>query len=104
MAGDYTRFRYNPLKNTTGVQMQQGRVLLDQDWNEFVQLQDRRWRSETMDIMGRAVVPIDTKTAFELDIAGTSFTIGIGRMYVDGLQAENHGIDPADPARRVYDP
>src|ERR1035438_5305706 len=57
-----------------------------------------------MDIMGRAVVPIDTKTAFELVIGGASFTIGIGRMYVDGLLAENHGIDPTDPAKRIYDP
>src|ERR1035438_7441346 len=104
MAGDYTRFRYNPLTDTTGVQMQQGRVLMDQDWNEYVQLQDRRWRAETMDIMGRAVVPIDTKTAFEILIGGTSFTIGIGRMYVDGLLAENHGIDPTKPAKRIYDP
>src|SRR5580704_4771722 len=104
MAGDYTRFRYNSSNNTTGVQMQQGRVLLDQDWNEYIQLQDRRWRAETIDIMGRAIVPIDTPTAFELAIGGTSFTIGIGRMYVDGLLAENHGIDPADPTKRVYDP
>jgi hypothetical protein len=104
MAGDYTRFRYNPMKDTSGVQMQQGRVLLDQDWNEYVQLLDRRWRAETMDIIGRAVVPIDTPTAFELLIGGTSFTIGIGRMYVDGLLAENHGIDPTDPTKRLYDP
>src|SRR6516164_9112309 len=104
MAGDYTRFRYNPLKDTNGVQMQQGRVLLDQDWNEYVQLQDRRWRSETMDIVGRAVVPIDTPTAFEISVAAPSFTIGIGRMYVDGLQPENHGLDPLDPAKRKYDP
>lgn len=104
MAGDYTRFRYNPLKDTSGVQMQQGRVLLDQDWNEYVQLQDRRWRAETMDTIGRAVVPIDTPTAFELFIGGTSFSIGIGRMYVDGLLAENHGVDPADPTKRLYDP
>lgn len=105
MAGDYTRFRYNPLKDTTGVQMQQGRVLLDQDWNEYVQLQDRRWRVETMDIMGRAVVPIETPKGFEILVAGGNLTIGVGRMYVDGLLAENHGIDPADPpAKRDYDP
>jgi hypothetical protein len=104
MAGDYTRFRYNPMKDTSGVQMQQGRVLLDQGWNEYVQLLDRRWRAETMDIMGRAVVPMDTPTAFELFIGGATFTIGIGRMYVDGLLAENHGLDPADPTKRLYDP
>src|SRR5689334_3086557 len=104
MAGDYTRFRYSPLKDTSGVLTQQGRVMLDQDWNEFVQLQDRRWRSESMDIMGRAVVPIDTITAFEIVPVGASFTIGIGRMYVDGLQPENHGVDPLDATQRHYDP
>jgi len=104
MAGDYTRFRYNPLKDTSGVLMQQGRVLLDQDWNEYVQLQDRRWRAETMDIMGRAVVPAETPQGFELKFVGGKLTIGIGRMYVDGLLAENHGLDPADPTKRKYDP
>jgi hypothetical protein len=102
MAGDYTRFRYDPLKDTTGILMQQGRVLLDQDWNEYVQLQDRRWRAETMDIMGRAVVPINTPTGFQIGIAPgppPNLTIGIGRMYVDGLQPENHGTDPTK-----YDP
>ncbi len=105
MAGDYTRFRYNPMKDTAGVLIQQGRVLLDQDWNEYIRLQDRRWRAETMDIMGRAVVPVDAP-GFELKFVGSKLTIGIGRMYVDGLLAENHGIDPADsnPLKRKYDP
>jgi hypothetical protein len=104
MAGDYTRFRYNPLKDTTGVLVQQGRVLLDQDWNEYVQLQDRRWRAETIDIIGRAVVPAETPQGFELKFVGGKLTIGIGHMYVDGLIAENHGIDPTDPTKRKYDP
>src|ERR1035438_15278 len=100
MAGDYTRFRYNPLKDTTGLLMQQGRVLLDQDLNEYVHAQDPRSGAGTLDTTGRAVVPIDTKNAFQLTIAGTSFTIGVGRMYVDGLTAENHGVDPTDPSKR----
>lgn len=103
MAGDYTRFRYNPVKDTSGVLMQQGRVLLDQDWNEYVQAQERRWRAETIDIIGRAVVPTDAP-GFELKFTGGVLTIGIGRMYVDGLLAENHGVDPTDPANRIYDP
>src|SRR5260221_415625 len=102
MAGDYTRFRYDPLKDTTGVLMQQGRVLLDQDWNEYVQLQDRRWRAETIDIVGRAVVPADAP-GFELKFVSGKLTTGIGRMYVDGLLAENHGTDATDPAKRKYD-
>src|SRR6266849_7032306 len=102
MAGDYTRFRYNPLKDTTGVLMQQGRVLLDQEWNEYVQLQDRRWRAETIDIIGRAVVPAETPQSFELKFVAGKLTIGIGHMYVDGLMAECHGLDPTDPTKRKY--
>jgi len=94
MAGDYTRFRYDPLRDSTGILMQQGKVLVDQDWNEQTLLQDRRWRTETVDIIGRAVVPTETPNGFEILIAGTSLTIGQGRMYVDGLMAENHGTGP----------
>jgi len=104
MAGDYTRFRYNPLKDTSGVLMEQGRVLVDQDLNQYVQLIDRRWRAETMDIIGRAVFPSDTPNAFQILIGGATFTIGIGRMYVDGLMGENHGLDPTAPTKRTYDP
>ncbi len=96
MAGDYTRFRYDPLKDSTGILMQQGKVLVDQDWNESAHLQDRRWRTETTDIMGRAVVPIETPNGFEIQIAGSNLTIGRGRMYVDGLMAENHGANPIE--------
>ena len=96
MAGDYTRFRYNPRKDASGILMQQGKVLVDQDWNEHAELQNRRWRTETTDIIGRAVVPIETPTGFEILISGTNLTIGRGRMYVDGLLAENHGADPLE--------
>ena len=33
MPGDYTRLRFNPLKDGSGILMQQGRVMLYQDWN-----------------------------------------------------------------------
>ena len=34
MSGDYSRFPFDPRRNYSGVLLQQGRVLLDQDWNE----------------------------------------------------------------------
>ena len=71
--------------------MQQGRVQLDADWNEWNEILDRRWRSETIDIIGRCVVPLETPDGFEIQISGGSLTIGRGRIYVHGLQAENHG-------------
>lgn len=60
----------------------------------------RRWRAETVDIIGRAVVPESTPNAFYITPSGPGmFTIGIGRMYVDGLLAECHGLKPV-----VFDP
>ncbi|HEV2387298.1 MAG TPA: DUF6519 domain-containing protein [Candidatus Acidoferrales bacterium] len=100
MAGDYTKFRFSPAKDAAGILMQQGRVMLDQDWNELVELLDRRWRTETLDIIGRAVVPRQTPDAFKIRITpANDLTIGCGRIYVDGLLAENHGASPLQ-----YDP
>jgi hypothetical protein len=97
--GDYTRWTFNPAKDYAEVFKQQGRVDLDADWNEFVEIVNRRWRAETIDIMGRAVVPVTTPgttpTAFFITPTSPGhFTIGVGRMYVDGLLAECHGVAP----------
>lgn len=95
MSSDISRQRFNPANDFSGVLMQQGRVQLDADWNEWNDIRDRRWRSETIDIIGRCVVPLQTPNGFQIQINGSSFTIGPGRIYVDGLQAENHGAgDP----------
>jgi hypothetical protein len=100
MGGDYTRWTFNPAKDYAELFKQQGRVDLDADWNEFVEIVNRRWRAETIDIIGRAIVPMSTPNAFAITPTGPGqFTIGIGRMYVDGLLAECHGLNPF-----VYDP
>jgi hypothetical protein len=97
MSGDYTRFTFDPRRDRSGVLMQQGRVMLDADFNEQVELVGRRLRAETMDIIGRCIVPIDTPDAFHIQLTGTGgLTIGRGRMYVDGLLAENHGAGPLE--------
>src|SRR5450759_320711 len=96
MGGDYTRWTYNPAKDYSGVLKQQGRVDLDADWNELIETIDRRWRAETVDIIGRAVVTMSTPEAFLIVPTGPGqFTIGVGRMYVDGLLAECHGLGPS---------
>ncbi len=92
MSGDYTRFTFKPLKDYSGLFKQQGRVDLDSDFNELIEIIDRRWRSETIDIIGHGVVPNTTPDAFMIrPTAMGDFDIGIGRMYVDGIQVENHG-------------
>src|SRR5207247_6815842 len=94
MSGDYSRVRFDPKNDFSSVLMQQGRVQLDSDWNEFADLLDRRWRAETTDIIGRNTVPKETPEGFRIQIPGSDLTIGRGRMYVDGLLAENHGKAP----------
>jgi hypothetical protein len=100
MSGDYSRRRFDPRAHHAGVLMQQGRVQLDSDWNEVVEIADRRLRAETVDLVGGApkpglpgvaVYPRQTPEAFLVKVANGRIAIGRGRMYVDGLLAENHG-------------
>ena len=94
MSGDYSRKRFNPEKHFQGVLRQQGRVDLDADWNEYVDLQERRWRAETIDVVGRCGVPSETPDGFKIAGSAANLTIGQGRIYVDGFLAENHGANP----------
>jgi hypothetical protein len=92
MAGDYTKFTFDPRNRYSGVHMQQGRVQLDSDWNEQARLLDRRLRVQAQDTFGFEWVPkTTTPDAFRLTgVAGppVDFQIGAGRMYVRGLLAE----------------
>ncbi len=105
MGADVSRVRFDPVRDLAGVVMQQGRVLLDGDWNELVAIVERRLRAGAADlgstgpvpgIAGTAVVPATTPDGFRLDATAGAITIGRGRMYVDGLLAENHGTGPAE--------
>lgn len=96
MSGDYSRKTFNPLRDFSGVLMQQGRVQLDADWNELVGIISRRLSAETIDIIGRGTVPRETPDGFKIEISNGALTIGRGRIYVDGLLAENHGKSPLE--------
>jgi hypothetical protein len=91
MAGDYTRFSFDPADDYAGVRMQQGKVMVDADWNELVDALDRRARAESIDTVGRCAVPRETPNGFRITIDAGTLTIGPGRAYVDGLLAENRG-------------
>jgi Family of unknown function (DUF6519)/Right handed beta helix region len=102
---DTSRFTFDPRKDYSGVVMQQGRVQLDADWNEWLAELVRRTQAGTLDLLDRAAYPATTPFAFQIAAStgpgGTkTLTIGPGRMYVDGLLAENHG----DPAAARWDP
>jgi hypothetical protein len=103
MGADVSRVRFDPLRDFAGVVLQQGRLLLDGDFNEYVALLDRRLRAETCDLTsfgpdpnhaGTSWVPRQTPDGFRVTASGGALSIGRGRMYVDGLLAENHGTTP----------
>lgn len=101
MSGDYSRHRFDPRLNFAEVLMQQGRVQLDADWNELVEVIARRLQAGSLDTFGQAVVPRETPTGFEIIPSAGALTIGRGRIYVDGVLAENHGTGVTGWDRRL---
>ncbi len=94
MSFDLSRVRFDVRKDFLGVIMQQGRVQLDADWNEWVAQLIRRVQAGTLDVVGAAAVPRETPNGFLIQVQGGELKIGRGRIYVDGLLAENHGPNP----------
>src|SRR5947209_6658794 len=101
MGADLSRVRLNPLLDYAGVELKQGGVLLDADANELMAIVDRRLRALASDTLGPATVSSTTPDGFKITVVGGSLQIGKGRLYVDGLLAENHGA--VDPAKRMFD-
>ncbi len=97
MKGDFTRQTFNPEKHYSGVRMQQGRVQLDADWNEQVDITAHRDRVTTGDVVGASGVPVlpdGSSSGFKIVLPGISettesFTIREGHIYVDGILCEN---------------
>ena len=87
MKGDFTRDTFRPRKHYSGVRMQQGRVQLDADWNEQVDIAARRVESGTVDVVGQYGVPwIDPGFGIT---GGAVPLIGKGHLYLDGFLVEN---------------
>lgn len=101
MSGDYSRHAFDPWQDDLGVLLQQGRPLSDADWNAMALQMRRRLHAGTLDTIGAAVVPLQTPDAFAIAPAGGNLEIGIGRLYVDGMLAQNHGAGPRAWDRRL---
>jgi hypothetical protein len=92
MSGDYSRFGFVPSHDYSAVLLQQGRALTDRDWNDSVTATSRSLQARTLDISDPVVVSAATPDAFKITSDGLGgLMIGRGRMYVDGILAENHG-------------
>ena len=92
MKGDFSRVGFDPDCHYTGVRHQQGRVLLDRDWNDAQEI-EAHWRDAIAgDAFGRTVlaVPSDSSTAFEVmsavaDATGVHVTLAPGHAWAAGL-------------------
>lgn len=100
MQGDFSRDSFDPSKQFTRVLLQQGRLLVDADWNEQTAILLNYLRALTADFIGwhggPDVLPgagkayPATSGAFEisLDSSNVKVTVKAGRYYVDGLLLE----------------
>jgi hypothetical protein len=62
MKGDFTRSTFDKKKHYRRVNMQQGRVQLDSDWNEQASIEEHHLKSFVRDIVGKTGTPIDPQT------------------------------------------
>ena len=86
MKGDFSRFGFDKKKRYSAVLMQQGRLQLDADWNEQVQISEHRNTALFRDLVGRSGTP--KGKAMELRLEGEKLFLTPGVYYIDGLFVE----------------
>jgi len=113
MQGDFSRLTFDPSKHYRGVRMQQGRVQLDADWNEQIDILNYYLEAQLKDILGSSGAP-HAAAGFQIAIENNDdntqplpdsaqayqnqqepgpslpdFSISRGHYYVDGILCEN---------------
>jgi nitrous oxidase accessory protein NosD len=90
MKGDFTRSTFRPAKRYSRVLQQQGRVQLDADWNEEVEIERHLRETGLLDVIGHCGAPTDENGGgFRLILDGDDLAVTRGRMWVDGILCEN---------------
>lgn len=109
MKGDFTRLTFKPQQHYSSVRMQQGRVQLDSDWNEQLDITAHRIETESGDTLGPCAAPLHAAafgivtdpttlppeeqarlTALgQIPLAAGDFLLTAGRFYADGILVEN---------------
>lgn len=107
MKADLSRSTFSPAKHFHDVRLQQGRVQLDADWNEQIDIAAHRVETETIDVIGSCGAP-EGNAAFDLvaqvadlpsdqqaaatalgALATGDFFLSAGRFYAHGVLCEN---------------
>jgi hypothetical protein len=104
MKGDFSKNTFKPGKHFHDVLMQQGRVLLDAEWNEQSAITAYRTETGDADIIGKSGTPFDETNpdgGFKIipvnaggaevipPATGVNLKISKGHFYVDGILCEN---------------
>ncbi len=100
MKGDFTRSTFRPARHYSGVRQQQGRVQLDADWNEQVDIDAHRDTATTADLVRGCGTPWKGD-GFKVSVTPGGFDLAIapGHFYVDGVICEYEAtpIDVSSP-------
>jgi hypothetical protein len=90
MKGDYSTLRRWPAKHYSSVRTQQGRVQLDSDWHDQIEIQQHLDRTEAIDVIGPAGGPKGAAGGFRIgkNADGTDLSISRGHFWVGGLLCE----------------
>ena len=90
MNGDFSRNSFDRQHRFARVLMQQGRVLLDADWNEQTSILLHHLRTLAADLIGPHGGPGEGFRILCDDGLKCDFVIQRGNYYVDGILCENH--------------
>jgi len=116
MKGDFSQWRpFDPNENFNGVLHQQGRVLIDPDWNEHTELV-QHWQGQAgRDVIGDgiAAVAADDPDGFKIEAAkvittGTTRRVELqvhaGHAWADGLLVHLGGNAPITRVATYFEP
>lgn len=90
MPSDRTRLSYDARQQYRAVVEQQGRAMVEADWNEAFQITGEEQRKEALDFVGPAGTPDNGYEIGFPPAGGLNFDLNIrpGTMYVGGLRVE----------------
>ncbi|MCX6842230.1 MAG: DUF6519 domain-containing protein [candidate division WOR-3 bacterium] len=87
MKGDFSRDTFDKKKHYKAVMMQQGRVSLDADWNEQIDIIGHERETALGDVIGPSGV-LKNHDGFKVTGSGAHLLVGPGRIYVGGILCE----------------
>ena len=117
MKDDFSHWDLDPRSNVIDVLQQQGKVLLDRDWNEQTRL-TKHWQDQAgRDVIGPDVAAVPSSDPDGFAIAQAAVATGAdgvdrvelqvtsGRIWADGIVCYLPGVepDPVAPVMRVAD-